>query len=55
MDPHDSKVATNVWTDNLQNCELNGNWCGAVVMASSTSVMTSWTFDIGIVDTCSLF
>jgi len=34
-------------TESLQNCELNGNRCGIEEMVSSTSVITSWTFQTG--------
>lgn len=33
-------------TESLQNCKLNGSWCGAVTTATSTSVTTSWAFRI---------
>jgi len=38
---------TNVLTESLQNCKLNGNLCGGVTMVSSTTVRTSWMFYTG--------
>ena len=34
-------------TEGLQNCNLNGSWCGGKTMASSTSIRTSWAFRLG--------
>jgi len=46
-DDDDIDVATNVLTESLTNCMWSGNWCGGITIASSTSVVVSWTSETG--------